>query len=226
MDFFHIDHNLSSHAVDAAKKEFSRLLTELALSDCNNFITGMGGNNFQLMVLLGMKHILEDSDDIVVSDNEMIWGAKLLTNTNANDMRYMLTHAFDDILERNKYSAIALLEVSKSRNMRETVLKYANQFPVLNNAMSNKMFAFDGGMSIVDQYIAACIMCQELSFRLDADDFSTVQSTAYSMSEFPTEIALYAMRAHIGLARFIKKQLDDDPIFNKILRNISKLLCR
>jgi hypothetical protein len=228
MKFSHIDARLTPQEVEAAKYRFNWLLTELGLRESNYHVgTGLGGNNFQLMVLLSFKHTLVKRNvDIQVDDKRVAWSADWLINTPKRTIRSKLDETFYLIAEKHKYLAIALAEVADSFSMKDTVRKYPEQFPQLLRAISNKDYSFDKDMPYTDQLIVACIMCQELSARLDAGDRSTVQSTGSALNDFPTEIILLSVRRHIQIERLVRHNLDEDPVFMKTLMRVNKVVDR
>jgi hypothetical protein len=226
MKFSHIDARLTPFEVEAGKARFNWLLTELGLREGNYHVgTGLGGNNFQLLVLLSFKHTLVKRNvDIQADNNRIAWSADWLINTPRRDIRAKLDEVFYLIAEKHKYLAIALAEVAKSDSMKDIVKKYPEQFPQLLRAISNKGYQFDKDLPYTDQLIIACIMCQELSARLDAGDRSTIQSTGSALNDFPTEIILMSVRRHIQIERLVKHNLDEDPVFMKTLKKVTKVV--
>lgn len=226
MKFSHIDARLTPQEVEMAKARFAWLLTELGLRESNYHVgTGLGGNNFQLLVLLSFQHTLVKRNvDIRVDDRRIAWGAEWLINSPKRTIRAKLDESFYLIAEKNKYLAVALADMANTSSMKETVKKYPEQFPQLIRAFSNKDYHFDKGMTYTDQLIVACVLCQELSARLDAGDRSTVQSTGSALADFPAEIILMSVRRYVQIERLVKHNLDEDPVFYKAIRKVNDVV--
>lgn len=77
---------MESNLEKSAKYQFHALTIELGVRKNNEWIgSGLGGNNFQLLVLMGMKHVLSNRQETTVrylpKENMLIWGAHWLQQT-------------------------------------------------------------------------------------------------------------------------------------------------
>lgn len=225
MDFAHVDGKLTVMKFKAAKEKFAWLTTELGVREDNGHVgTGLGGNNFQLMVLMGFdQHLVDDNKiDIEVHKDHLAWGAKWFLDAKKKDIRHQLDKVFPAIKEKKKYLAVALEALSHTANLREEVIKYSEHFPRLIKAIEGRSFKFNGGLTNIDQLLLAFVMCQELSAHLDRDDMSLVQPIAEAMTEFPLEVILLSVRRFVGIERMVKFNLDEDRIFGKMLTRVNR----
>jgi hypothetical protein len=108
--------------------------------------------------------------------------------------------------------------------MRETVDKYQEHFPQLVSALKGNQYHFDNDLSLLEQLIIACVVCQELSAKLDAGDKSFVDTAASILLEYPPEIQLYSIRRLVNIVRLVTHDLDEHPIFSQILTNVNKIV--
>src|ERR1019366_3097525 len=103
--------SLSPEVIANAKRQFRMMTLELAVRKGNHHVScGLGGNNFQLMVLMGLKHHLIRSSTIEmrVSDGAIEWGVDFLTKNKARYIRGKLDEMFTVIQEKNKIIALAM----------------------------------------------------------------------------------------------------------------------
>ena len=70
----------------------------------------------------------------------------------------------------------------------------------------------------------AQLLCHKLALDLDAHDKSTIAIIAPILMDLPLEDVLEAIRAQITLDRIIIHCLDEDPMFDQLLRNINASL--
>lgn len=227
MDFAHVDGKLTVMEHKAAKARFDWLLTELGVRDTNEHVgTGLGGNNFQLLVLMCFEHRLVDDKKttIQVEKNHINWGAKWFTDTKKKEIRWHLDEIFPAIKEKKKYLAVAMEALSGSGMLRDKVIQHSEQFPRLVKVLEGKTYRFPRGLSGIDQLILAFCMCQELSDHLDREDLSLVQPIGEALSEFPLEVILLSVRRFVGIERLVKWNLDEDPIFGKMLTKVNKVV--
>jgi hypothetical protein len=239
MKFYHVDAKIGNKQVKLAQERFTWLMVELGLREDNYHCgTGLGGNNFQLLTLMSFQHSLEKSlgKDYggvhcyygAGADPYIDWEADWLINTPKKDIRAKLDEVFSTIKEEHKYLAVALADLAKSNSMRDTVMKYPDQFPKLIAALGQP-YHFVSDQLPLDQLIIACVMCQELSAHLDSStkllsDKSFIQSIGSTLYDFPAEIILFAVRKYVAIDRLVRHNLDEDPVFGKTLDKVNKLV--
>ena len=229
MDFHHIDKRLNHSTVKACQSKFDWLAVELGVRKENQYCgSGLGGNNFQLMALMDMNHSLSSRPMISLkfstTNGSLVWGSNWLQYFTRAQIRHKLDEVFPTIVESFKYKALALEALAESNNLRSTLNVHKDQFPQLTACLAGKLYLFDANLSNVERLIQAFVMCQELAVDLDNNDLSRVQTIGAALYEFPSETILLSVRRYIGISRLVKHNLDEDPIFNKCLRKVTKLV--
>lgn len=227
MKFSQISDKVSSNLAEDAKKTLTRLSVELGLRKDNYHVgCGIGGNNFQLLVLMGLEHRLSSRTHRTIffdaEKNQIVWGALWLSITPMKLIRKKLDHKFQSITEASKYNALVMESLSNSHKMRGVLEEHKSQFPQLTSALSGKIFKFDERLSNLEQLILAFVMCQELAHDLDSGDRSWIQSIGSALTDFPPDVILLSVRRYIGIDRLVRHDLDEDPIFEKCLRRVNK----
>lgn len=229
MDFHYIDKRLNHSTVKACQAKFDWLAVELGVRKENQYIgSGLGGNNFQLMVLMDMNHSLSSrpltSLKFSTTNGSLVWGANWLRYFTRTQIRHKLDAVFPTIVESFKYKALALEALAESNNLRSTLAVYKDQFPQLTACLAGKLYRFDANLSNVERLIQAFVMCQELAVDLDNNNLSRVQTIGAALYEFPSETILLSVRRYIGISRLVKHNLDEDHIFEKCLTKVNKLV--
>lgn len=224
--------SLGEHAFDYtmvkdAQRNFSRLLVELGVRKNNEYIgSGLGGNNFQLICLFGMAQELSPQSDLSIKfsskENTMYWGADWLCRASKIELRKELDKVFLSVKEGHKYWALIMEALSESGNLRSTVAQYQDQFPELMACLSGKTYKFQAWLGPLSQLILAYVMCQELAADLDKNDTSKVHTVGSALYDLPAEIILLSVRKYIQIDRLVKHNLDEDPIFCKVLTKVNK----
>lgn len=121
MKFKTISDKVSAKQASVAIEKFSWLTTELGVRETNEHVgTGMGGNNFQLVVLMGMEHKLSSSSkkNIEPEKDRVVWGVDWLCSASRREIRNKLNEVFPSILESKKYMALALADLSSLHDLR------------------------------------------------------------------------------------------------------------
>ncbi len=227
MKFSHIDASLSAVAVRSATSRFTRIITELGCRKDNYHVgTGLGGNNFHLLILMGIDHKLSSSSKVELqwslTRNRLEWGAQWLNQIRYVDIRHKLDEVVPTIAESRKYLALALEDISGTENLRSALEKNKEHFPQVMACLKGETYSFDKNLSNVDKLILACVMCQDLARDLDNGITKKVQYIGSALYEFPTEIILLSIRRHIQIDRLVRHNLDEDPVFVKTLDKVTK----
>lgn len=220
-------HSFDHAMVKSAQRSFSRLLVELGVRKNNEHIgSGLGGNNFQLLCLFGMVQELSPHTGMTIkfssTENTMYWGAEWLCRASKVDLRKELDKIFDSIKEGHKYWALVMEALSASGDLRSTLTQYQDQFPELMACLSGKVYKFQSWLGPLSQLILAYVMCQELAADLDRNDTSRVNMIGSALYDFPAEIILLSVRKYIQIDRLVRHDLDEHPIFNKVLMKVNK----
>lgn len=225
MNFDHISSIISSAQITKAQDQFTKLIVDLGLRDTNYHCgSGLGGNNFQLLVLLNMKHELIPRVKISVGYRVLYWGDKFLEQSNLEEIRLELDKIFDKIVEDNKYLPLAFQAMLDPTLLRNKFLEYKEHFPNLTNCLEGKSYRFDSSLSNLERLLLANLMCQELVSDLDKNDRSRVQIIGAVLQEFSPEMILMSVRIYIGIDRVIKYDLDEDPVFAKAIKKVLKVI--
>lgn len=225
MKFNQIDSSLTHQQVKQATARLRRLAVELGVRKNNEHIgSGLGGNNFQLLVLIDLPQELSASKKETISFHKerIVWGEKWLFESTFHNIRHTLDKTFDSIPEGYKYKALALESLVQSSHLRWTLAEHKDQFPKLNACLDGKGFAFDPGLDSLDKLILAYVMCQELASELDVGDYSSVHPIGAALVEFPAEIILLSVRRYIQIERLVEHNLDEDVVFSKVCRKVTK----
>lgn len=227
MIFASIDNAITHKTAEAAIKRFSLLLLELGVRKNNEHVgTGLGGNNFQLVVLMSMKHHLVVKSDrgITIADRVMSWQVSWLRDASMTHVRETLDRAFLEIMETHKLEALAYEALAKSHNLLDTVIEHKESFPHLIDCLNGKYFDYDPKLSNLQHLVQAYVMCQDLAKRLDNGDESTMWSVGAALENYPNEIILLAVRRYIQIDRLVRHNMDEDPVFAKMLSRINNLV--
>jgi hypothetical protein len=229
MKFSYLDDKLGVNLAVDAKKKFDSLFLELGVREDNCHVgSGLGGNNFQLLVLMSLEHKLLGIDkkhmDISVNKNSICWSAEWLKKTTMGNIRRTLDKSFDSIVEHHKYLALALEDLSRIHDLRISLEKHKDQFPEVVKCLESKSFHLSPKLTVVDQLIIANILCQELATDLDKGDNSRIQIVGSALNQFPVEVILMSIRRYIQIERLVKYNLDEDPIFSKCIDRVNRLV--
>lgn len=224
MKFDHISELLSAKEIANAKCEFDCIMTDLGVRHNNYHCgTGLGGDNLLLISMMSLKHsLISKHIKVELHGNTVVWGAKWLAKADHKKIRTKLDKLFLSLPEKDKYLAIVISDCNTSKNMFRLVTERKEQFPNLFKAISCKPYKFDKNLSSIEQLIFAFIACQDLSNRLDKQDYSTIQTTGSLLYDFSPEIILVSIRYYVGIERLVKYNLDEDPVFDKTLRKVTQ----
>lgn len=213
------------------KRQFDRTLIDLGVRKNNEHVgSGMGGDNFQLLVLMSLKHSLacnhqQSSPLVFVSSNKIIsWNSSWLKGSSLKTIREELNILFPNISEEYKYLGMMCEALGANSSLRTCVQQYQEHFPNLAGSLEGKYFYNSTKLSNIEQLIQAYVMCQELAYHLDRGDTSLIQPMGGHLSQFPPEIILMSVRKFIQIERLVRHNLDEDPVFGPILNRINSLV--
>ena len=227
MNFEIVDCRIPSKELEQAHRQWLRTTVELGVRKNNNHVgSGLGGDNFQLLVLMGMKHFISASPDvkIIAGGDEITLGSAWLASSDVKTIRQELDKVFPNILEGRKYQALVLEAVAKSGNLRDTLNEYKEHFPQLINWMRNDGRPFNWGMSNLDMLIWAYIQCQDLANDLDSGIETRVTAVGQELSWMHAEIILLSVRKFIQIDRIIHFNLDEHPTWKHVLNKVNQLV--
>jgi hypothetical protein len=221
MNFTYIDPSIRQERVVAAARNFQKIIVELGVRETNKHVgSGLGGNNFQLLTLMNLKHSLVKKTTIQAEGNSLRWGAKFLQETSLANIRHHLDDKFLSILERNKYLALPLqIMADYPEQLRQGFVKYQEHFPQLTKALQGRNFTFDPDLSLWEMLVIAYVLCQDLAKDLDAGITNYITSVAIALDAFSPEIVLLSVRKYIGIERLVHHNLDEHVYFSRVIVN-------
>lgn len=193
-------------------RTMNQLFIELGVRDNNEHVgTGMGGNNFQLLCLLSVKHTLcYQRKPMVLIGNTIRWDALWLMAAPMKLIREELNEFFSSLNEEYKYQGLIYLSLPHSESLHANTTKYLNHFPKLE--------------SNFEQLTQAYTICSQLAKQLDDGDASQVQTVAAALLNYEPEVILMSVRIYIQIDRLVRHYLDEDPAFSQCLNKVQSLL--
>jgi len=227
MKFDVIDQGVDSSLLDNINTRFHSLMLELGTRKDNYHIgSGRGGNPFQLLVMLDMKHHLSSSHNRTIyadlHSRQMVWGARWFLESAKDKLRDKLDEVFLTIPEHFKYRALALEQAATSNNLREVILNNQDQFPKIISCFRGEDYQVDLTLPLSDQLILASVLCQEFAYQLDSGNISGIEKYGKLMACFCPEIFLITVRRYIQIDRLIRFNLDESPTWSRCLNFINK----
>lgn len=221
MKFTSVKANLATSITNQCQDKLTSLAIELATRKDNCHVgSGLGGNNFQMLALLGMEHHLTNADISIASKkNKFIWGTDFLLDNSIFSIRKELDRAFEKVEEHNKLVSLMFLSPA---NINEVFNSYEDNFPILKDIFSGKRRGDFSKLSPHQQITIAFIMCAKYSFELDNKIKTNTETVGYSLGTLSPEIVLLAIRKYIGLERIITNDLDEQRSWKHIFSNINR----
>lgn len=227
MQFASTPRDTSPIDIEHAQAIFNSLMTELAIRDTNFHIGSYhGGNNFQMLVLSGMDHILlkfTTGTKIFVVENTIYWDILFLLSSPMGDIRKELDRVFPEIVENNKLTALAIKSILDNKN--EFVKSFdavQNNFPKIAQVMQGASWDNIPKLSPHEQIIMSCLLCAKLSEELDRGNNNSVRHVTDILLQFSPEVILISVRNYIGVERIVKFNLDDREDFFKLIKKVTQ----
>jgi len=223
--------------LNQANKNLIRVFTELALRDDNCYSGSKhGGNSFQLFALMEMKHELVPSTiPITIKDNVVMWGMSFLLNDSISNHRKHLDKAFDQINDRYKTTSMFINGLLEDNNLISNYQKYKANFPLVEKCFNN--MKIDPNISVVEQFLLACLICNHVSEVLDssvsntgfgwAKNANTKQlmiDAANILLEFDPAIHLISVRRFITFSRLMNYDFTMLPEWKNNFERINNIL--
>jgi hypothetical protein len=209
-----------------AHKRLTQLFLELGTRKDNPFLgSGLGGNNFQLLVLLGLSHtVTTESVGIDVSENGVTWGIEYLQKTGLIQLRHDLDLIFEEeIKEQYKYLALSISTLVGSEDrMLESFQQNRNQFPKVDQVLSQGRYGAIEKLTHQEELILGYLLCIKLAKELDQGDTKNVSSVGNVLNQLSSETILMSVRQFIQIGRLVKFDLDEHPIWENMLNKVNK----
>lgn len=176
-----------------AQQKFQQLMLELALNNNNIIVgSGLGGNNEQLKSMMHMYHTLSGA-----KNRKILFYAK----------------------KPKMYWGDAWLAESSMKDIRQELDRVFSQ-------ISPSEIDFVHSMNTPNSmlYNKACESTVSLSQMLDKKEATPmcIAAIGNALETLPSEVVLLAVRQNIGINRLVIHDLDEDPVFGKLLNKINK----
>jgi len=224
MNFSNIVGNISDLNFWEAKRQFSKLMLELGIRKDNYHVgSGLGGNNFQLLVLMSLPNTLTArSVKIEIMDEGVVWGSKFLRTSKMKNLRKELDQIFPKIKERFKYNALAVDSLVKSKSFHDKFVEYEKDFPNVARAFNKGSISNIESLNDMEKLLLSYILCSELAAQLDSGLISNISRVGRVLDKMPMEVALMSIRQFIQISRLIKYDLDEHPDWEPMINRINK----
>lgn len=219
--------------IDECSKKLTTVFVDLALKT-DNYGCGShhGGNNFQMITFMNINHSLVNSDNIQWNPHHksLQWGEEYLLKASIKEIRERLDVVFKDIDENHKLWSVAL-DFYNGVSYKTVIEKYRENFPRLNYCLRGGPYKVDPELSRLEQYLLACIMCEEIASILDGLDpklntnkiqysektrnyalqegWDKTRALFESFKAFPPELYLLCVRKHINISRIVRWRLEE-----------------
>jgi len=224
------DNIVDSEIEPDVKRKLHCILMEYALSPHNQHVgSGLGGNIQYFAFVYGRKPIMtKDVEQVEIKEDSILWNPDFLASTSVYDIRHHLDDLIKSNIEKENYKfAISehqenngwqykiddSLIDDESKNIDpESLLKGETKLPDLNSLDLNSR-------------ICLCMrVCAKFAAFVDSDpdDKKYYKGFHDTISKFDDALALFSMRAQIGLERIVKHNLDEDEVLWPYLMRISK----
>ena len=226
MKFSEVSSTLNEKAVEKIKDKFDGLMIELGVRNNNEHVgSGLGGNNFQLLVLMGLSHRLGDHRQmqISVAGDGITWGSDFLLTASRKQLRLKLNEMFPVIQERHKILAAAMEGAWENpTSYFSKFQEHSVSFPTLTEYQRTGIYKHDEALPYNEQLLMALVIAKTLAEELDAGNTKNITTAGIALSQFPDEIFLLAVRRNIQIDRLINFNLDENPAWEKSLNRINK----
>lgn len=228
MKFIQVPSDLSGHQLQFCRENFHGLTLELGVRKDNEWVgSGLGGNNFQLLVLMGLQHRLIRSKNVQISitNQGITWGSEFLLQPR-NLLRKKLDEIFPAIQAKYKVMASAIEGMLRHPgSYYGSMIEHKGSFPGLMSYLDGQEYHHDISMPLHEQLLIAMVITTNLATQLDHRDLSGVSAAGRAMNNFCEEIILLSVRMNIQIDRLVYFNMDEnpewDPIFSRINRKVN-----
>jgi hypothetical protein len=226
MKFHEVAHDLTKSVLQASQSKFNKLMLELGIRETNEHVgSGLGGNNFQLLVCMGLQHHLVNSRNIQISvtGKGIAWGSRFLTDAPMKDIRRKLDVMFSAVQEKHKFLAVAMqTAIDNPTSYYKGVYEYRKNFPSLVEYLKQGTYFHNTSIPLPDQLLLALFITADLAMDLDRGSRKKISCAGKALNNFPDEIYLLAVRRNIQIDRLVIHNLDEHPDWKPALLRISQ----
>lgn len=224
MNFSNIVGNISDKNFFEAKTQLTRLTLDLGVRKGNRWVgSGLGGNNFQLLVLMSLSHTLTArSIKIEVADEGVVWGSKFLRTCKLKKLRRELDKVFPQIKEKFKYNALAIESLVNSETFHKKFVEHEQEFPNVARVFDKGSIPNIESLNDMEKLLLSYILCSELADQLDSGLFSNVSRVGRVLDKMPLEIMLMSVRQFIRINRLVEHNLDEHPDWEPMINRLNK----
>lgn len=226
MKFNSVATSLKPEVARVCAGRFRGLTLELGVRKDNEHVgSGRGGNNYQLMVLMGLKHHLIQSHDtqIRLQADRICWGSEYLLTARRTKLRDDLDSIFPAIEEKNKVLALAMQSLlDNPTGLVRTANAYSHNYPTVMQLIETKTYTHNPKLSMHEQFILASLITAKIAGDLDRGDESLVDVVGEALGHFDHDIILLTVRCNIQIDRLVRYNLDERPTWMKWLCQINK----
>ncbi len=203
-------------------------MLELAVRDDNEHVgSGLGGNNFQFVVLTSLDHHLTDEDvKIAFHNNTMYWGETWLESASMKEIRKELDSVFEQVSPKYKEMADDFIKMK----LFSFLEKHQDYFPIIlerfNTKSGESLLVYDEVTHLctnIEKLIIVRHICAALAAELDVGNNQFTSSIAKFITNFSPDINLYSIRTQITIDRLVRHNLDEHADFNKIIEIVNSL---
>jgi hypothetical protein len=223
-------YQINKKSIETATRKFNLLLLELGTRKENTFVgSGLGGDNFKLLVLMCHKHyLIDDSISGIVlgvePNNIISWGVDHLINSDMRTIREDLDTFFPVITEKHKYLALSLMSLPNNDQFAKVIADHIASFPKIGQTIKDGKYKQLHSLNMYEQLMVAYMLCNQLASELDQGIKKNVQSVARALDHFNDEVILLSVRLFIGIERLVHHDLDEDEVFYPVLNRINKVV--
>ena len=212
--------NLAQSIFDDCQNKLTTVILDLSVKETNFFCgSGLGGNEFQAMTLISLEHNLSTLAGFKVKaeNGAIFWEPKWLLSSSLKKIRKELDSLFKTLDE----SYFSILNVLNSNNIELHCRKFEDNLPQIKKIFSGQSVKFKN-VSPDQEIVLAYLICQKFSKELDSNITNNIQSVGETLSSFPYEVILLAVRKFIGIMKIVQFNLDDHPAWSDMFNSISR----
>lgn len=236
MKFDYIDHSISSGQVSCAARKVGAIILELGIRENNEHVgSGLGGNNYQMLSFIQMKHHLVTSGDTITSkENILYWDIDYVLSSSLKNIRKELDRVFKTIGNEFKIVANVLnANVGNPTSFMDFLLGSdpggESQTMACNIMVGEKIDL--SNLSYIGQIMIATLLCYNLATNMDHTGVEPrlrdiyIDNVGLALRNVEPEVFLISVRKCIGIDRLVKFNLDEHPswssMFNEINRSVN-----